>query len=87
MIALIERFYDPNAGRVLFSGVDIKEFDPRWYKTQIALVSQEPILFAGTVRENICYGLDIDSVDEEELDFACAQANVSTFLNDKNSFP
>jgi ATP-binding cassette, subfamily B (MDR/TAP), member 1 len=36
---LIERFYDPIGGKVIFSGVDIKEFDPRWYKTQIALVS------------------------------------------------
>ena len=87
LIALIERFYDPNKGRILFSGVDIKEFDARWYKTQIALVSQEPILFAGTIRENICYGLDVDSVEEADLDFACAQANVSTFLDDKQSFP
>lgn len=39
LISLIERFYDPNQGRILFSGVDIKQFEPRWYKTQIALVS------------------------------------------------
>ena len=58
LISLIERFYDPNEGRILFSGIDIKEFEPRWYKTQVALVSQEPILFAGTIRDNICYGLD-----------------------------
>ena len=38
LIALIARFYDPNSGQVLFSGRDIKDIDPRWYKTQIALV-------------------------------------------------
>ena len=38
MIALIERFYDPIEGQVLFSGVDIKELDPKWYKSQISIV-------------------------------------------------
>ena len=39
IISLIERFYDPIEGAVLFSGVDIKELDPRWFKKQIAIVS------------------------------------------------
>ena len=38
MISLIERFYDPIEGQVLFSGVDIKELDPKWYKSQISIV-------------------------------------------------
>ena len=84
LISLIERFYDPNQGRILFSGVDIKQFEPRWYKTQIALVSQEPILFAGTIKDNICYGLNQEKITEEEIDEACAQANALTFINDKS---
>lgn len=83
MISLIERFYDPVGGEVLFSGVNIKELDPRWYKNQIALVAQEPILFAGTIRDNICYGLDQNLISEEDLNFACAQANALAFLDDK----
>ena len=62
IISLIERFYDPVEGEVLFSGVDIKDLDPRWYKNQIAIVSQEPVLFSGSIRQNICYGLDESKV-------------------------
>lgn len=58
LIALIERFYDPEEGEVLFSGKNIKEFDKNWYKQQISIVAQEPALFSGTIRENITYGLD-----------------------------
>jgi ABC-type multidrug transport system fused ATPase/permease subunit len=57
---LIQRFYDPTNGEILFSGKNIKELEPRWYKKQISIVSQEPVLFSGTIRENLCYGLDID---------------------------
>lgn len=51
IIALIERFYDPVEGQILFNGVDIKTLDPRWYHEQISIVQQEPILFAGTIRD------------------------------------
>ena len=44
-------------------------------------------MFSGSIRENICYGLDIDSVEESELDHACAQANALVFLEDKTMFP
>jgi ATP-binding cassette subfamily B (MDR/TAP) protein 1 len=53
---MIERYYDPNEGEVLFNGVNIKELDPVWYHQQIAIVQQEPILFSGTIKENIIYG-------------------------------
>tara|TARA_B110000285_G_C14909266_1_gene507084 strand:- start:578 stop:793 length:216 start_codon:yes stop_codon:yes gene_type:complete len=71
LISLIERFYDPQEGSIEFSGVNIKELEPRWYKQQIALVAQEPVLFAGTIKENICYGLDMDKVLQSELETAC----------------
>ena len=87
IIAMIERFYDPMEGQVLFSGVDIKDLDARWYKRQIALVSQEPALFAGTIRENISYGLSEDEATDELIKDACKKANALSFIEDKNVFP
>lgn len=87
IIALVQRFYDPQSGQVLFSGRDIKEFEPRWYKKQIAIVSQEPVLFSGSIRENICYGLDINVVTDADLDDACKKSNAYVFISDKTIFP
>lgn len=79
IISLIERFYDPNEGQILYSGVDIKELDAKWYKRQVALVSQEPVLFSGCIRDNICYGTDGD-VSQLELEEACRKANCLKFI-------
>ncbi|KAB5595943.1 Leptomycin B resistance protein pmd1 [Ceratobasidium theobromae] len=57
IIALIERFYDPLQGSVLLDGVDLKQLNVRWLRSQIGLVSQEPILFATTIEENVAHGL------------------------------
>ena len=59
IISLIERFYDPNEGEILFNGRNIKELEPHWLHRQIAIVQQVPALFAGTIRENITFGLDV----------------------------
>ncbi|KAF9605581.1 hypothetical protein IFM89_017924 [Coptis chinensis] len=56
IISLIERFYDPLKGSVVIDGVDIKSYNLRALRSHIALVSQEPTLFAGTIHENIIYG-------------------------------
>lgn len=87
IISLIERFYDPKEGQVLFSGVDVKDLDCRWYKRQIAIVSQEPVLFAGSIRENICYGLDESEVTDADVEAACDKANALNFIQDKSIFP
>jgi ABC-type multidrug transport system fused ATPase/permease subunit len=54
-------------------------------------VSQEPILFSGSIRENILYGVDIEGLTKEQVDqlleHACEQANVLTFVKDKGLFP
>ena len=60
IISLMERFYDPAEGEVLFNGRNIKELNPKWLHQHIAIVQQEPVLFSGTVRENITYGLELD---------------------------
>lgn len=56
IIGLIERFYDPLKGVLLIDGQDIRSFNLRSLRQHIALVGQEPTLFASTIRENIAYG-------------------------------
>lgn len=56
-IGLIERFYDPVAGKVMLDGVEMKDLNLRWLRSHIGLVSQEPTLFATTVAGNIEHGL------------------------------
>jgi ATP-binding cassette subfamily B (MDR/TAP) protein 1 len=55
---LVERFYDPNQGRVLLDGNDLKELDPSWLHHNIGIVTQEPTLFAMSIRDNITYAVD-----------------------------
>jgi len=52
----------------------------------MAIVQQEPILFSGTIKENIIYGLDFEPT-EADLDEACRQANALTFVKDQSIFP
>ncbi|EPQ31809.1 abc multidrug transporter [Pseudozyma flocculosa PF-1] len=57
VIALLERFYEPTAGRVTLDGIDIRHLRLSWLRDQVGLVSQEPTLFATTIRANIEFGL------------------------------
>lgn len=87
IIALIERFYDPDAGVVRLDGTDVRELNLKYLRSQIGLVAQEPVLFSATVRENVAYGLlnsqYEDAPDAEKLariQEACRQANADTFV-------
>ncbi|GER29438.1 ABC transporter B family member [Striga asiatica] len=80
VIGLIERFYDPIAGVVKIDGRDIRTYHLRSLRKHIALVSQEPTLFAGTVRENIAYGSSED-VTEAEVVAAAKLANAHDFIS------
>lgn len=69
IINLLLRFYDPQSGTVTLDGVDIKDLNVRWLRSQIGYVGQEPVLFKGTVAENIAYGMtdigfDIVPIDD-----------------------
>ncbi|KAL7100804.1 hypothetical protein ACP275_08G017700 [Erythranthe tilingii] len=79
IVALIERFYDPLRGSVKIDGRDVKSYHLRSMRKHIALVSQEPALFAGTVRENIAYGAS-DDVSESEIVEAAKAANAHDFI-------
>ncbi|KAK1563222.1 hypothetical protein Q3G72_024262 [Acer saccharum] len=78
VVSLIERFYDPTSGQVLLDGHDLKTLKLRWLRQQIGLVSQEPALFATSIRENILLGRpDADQVEIEE---AARVANAHSFI-------
>ncbi|KAL6325436.1 hypothetical protein AAG906_023281 [Vitis piasezkii] len=79
IIGLIERFYDPLQGSVKIDGKDIRSYHLRVLRKHIALVSQEPTLFAGTIRENIAYGAS-DKIDESEIIEAARAANAHDFI-------
>ncbi|KAG7302029.1 hypothetical protein JYU34_013484 [Plutella xylostella] len=59
--SLLLRLFDPEKGRILLDGIDIRNLDPVWLRSHIGFVSQEPVLFTGSIKENILYG----SMDEE----------------------
>jgi ATP-binding cassette subfamily B (MDR/TAP) protein 1 len=79
---MIERFYDPLIGRVTLDGIDIKDLNVASYRSNISLVSQEPTLYAGTVRFNVLLGASkpMDQVTEEEVIQACKDANIVCHL-------
>jgi ABC-type multidrug transport system fused ATPase/permease subunit len=69
LVKLIPRFYDPDDGRVLIDGHDIREVTLASLRHQIGYVPQEPLLFSGTVRENVAFGRP-DATDEEIFEAA-----------------
>ncbi|KAK7740584.1 hypothetical protein SLS53_005429 [Cytospora paraplurivora] len=80
-IALLERFYNPLAGGIYVDGREISSLNVNDYRSFIALVSQEPTLYAGTVRENILLGAtDPDSVTDEQVEVVCREANIYEFI-------
>ncbi|KAH9220194.1 multidrug resistance protein 4 [Leptodontidium sp. 2 PMI_412] len=81
-IALLERFYDPFAGGIYVDGQEISSLNVNAYRNHLALVSQEPTLYQGTIRENILLGTDRqpEDVSEEAIIQACKDANIYEFI-------
>jgi ABC transporter fused permease/ATP-binding protein len=77
--ALLLRHYDPQAGKVLFDGKDVRTLDPRWLRLHIGTVAQEPILFSTTVAENIRYGRP--GASDAEVQDAARAANAHPFVS------
>ena len=65
---LLERFYDVTEGSILLDGIDIREYNPRWLRSQIATVAQEPKLVHLTIRENLTFGCTTEPSLEEIYD-------------------
>ncbi|KAG7391669.1 Antigen peptide transporter 2 [Phytophthora boehmeriae] len=77
-IALLERFYDPQAGVVTLDGVDLRDLSLPWLRDRISLVSQEPVLFAGTIADNIALGKP--GASREQVVQAAAEASALEFI-------
>lgn len=81
LITLLERYYDPTSGIICFDDRDITTLDPRQYRHYIGLVQQEPVLYQGSIRENISLGLETDDPKTSDIDDACRQANIYDFVS------
>jgi ABC-type multidrug transport system fused ATPase/permease subunit len=82
---LLLRFYDVDEGEILINGIDIKDINIPWLRRNIGIVSQEPVLTSGTIKENILYG--VDNYSEKKFVEVCKLANVYSFATDKKIFP
>ncbi|CAK6434576.1 unnamed protein product [Pipistrellus nathusii] len=80
VVQLLERFYDPLAGTVHIDSKEIKQLNVQWLRSQLGIVSQEPILFDCSIRENIAYGDNSRVVSQEEIVRAAKEANIHHFI-------
>ena len=78
LLSLLLRFYDPQRGRVLVDGTDVREFQYRSLRRQISIVPQEPVLFSATVAENIAYGRP--EATRAAIEEAARQAEADGFI-------
>lgn len=81
LASLIPRLYDPRTGRILIDGVDIRKYDPIKLRQQIGIVLQDPVLFSGSIKENILYG-DPDG-GQEKAEWSAEIAQVLPFISEK----
>lgn len=80
VLALLQRFYDPDLGHITLDGVEIQKLQLRWLRQQMGLVSQEPLLFNDTIRANIAYGKEGEAT-EAEIIAAAELANAHNFIS------
>jgi ATP-binding cassette subfamily B protein len=79
MLNLVLGFVRPTSGRILLDGADMQDLDLRTVRQSVSVVPQESVLFEGTIRENIAYGLD--DVSDERLRAALDDANAAEFVD------
>ncbi|KAI9654752.1 MAG: hypothetical protein M1821_005746 [Bathelium mastoideum] len=80
IVSLIERFYSLDSGSISCDNFDIAELDMAGYRSNLALVAQEPTLYEGTIRDNITLSVGEQEVDEEEVHEACREAYIHDFI-------
>ncbi|USW57061.1 Putative Type 1 protein exporter [Septoria linicola] len=81
MISLLSRFYDPSSGTINLDGKSIVDETLREHRQHIGLVQQEPCLYQGSIRDNVALGLaDQTEATGEQIEKACTQANIWTFV-------
>ncbi|CBX99230.1 similar to multidrug resistance protein 1 [Plenodomus lingam JN3] len=79
MISLLERFYDPRSGRITCNDRPLINLCPRKYRREVSLVQQEPVLYQGSVRDNIAMGLETD-VTDAQIKAVARDSNISEFI-------
>ncbi|KAK2412279.1 ABC transporter B family member [Trifolium repens] len=80
VISLLQRFYDPDSGQIKLDGTEIQKLQLKWFRQQMGLVSQEPVLFNDTIRANIAYGKG-GNATETEIIAAAELANAHKFIS------
>ena len=80
VVSLIERFYDVLSGSLTLDGNDVRDLNIRWLRSQIGIVSQEPVLFDSSIAYNIRYGANFRDVSDEEVIEAAKAANIHSFI-------
>uniref|UniRef100_A0A3Q2PBN0 Transporter associated with antigen processing, subunit type a n=1 Tax=Fundulus heteroclitus TaxID=8078 RepID=A0A3Q2PBN0_FUNHE len=78
-VSLLQRLYEPQQGEILLDGEPLKSYDHHFFHKKIAVVSQEPVLFSGSIRDNITYGFPNCSM--EQIEEAARKANAHDFIN------
>ena len=78
--ALLQRLYEPTAGRITIGGFNIADMDIKWLREHVAIVSQTPQLFDATIAENIAYGCDTENVPYELIQRAARDAHLHDFI-------
>uniref|UniRef100_A0A8C3XY64 ATP-binding cassette sub-family B member 5 n=1 Tax=Catharus ustulatus TaxID=91951 RepID=A0A8C3XY64_CATUS len=78
-VQLLQRFYDPDQGEITLDGRDIRTLNTKWLRENIGIVSQEPVLFATTIAENIRYGRE--DISDAEIERAAKEANAFDFIS------
>lgn len=79
VLSLLQRFYDPLEGEILLDGVSIDELQLKWLRSHMALVSQEPLLFSTTIKDNIVFGKD--DAEMEDVHQALKARDAHSFIS------
>jgi len=80
-VMLLERFYDPQSGKITLDGHDLKTLNVRHLRRSIGLVGQEPVLFSGSIFSNIARGLHGETPTTAQVEEAARLANAHTFID------
>lgn len=78
IVSLILRFYDTTSGEIYLDNIPVRDYNVHWLRSQIGLVSQEPVLFGVSIAENIKYGSEYTT--DEDIIEAAKQANAHDFI-------
>ncbi|UJR20663.1 hypothetical protein I4U23_023785 [Adineta vaga] len=79
-ISLLEHFYEADEGQILIDDIPVQNYDYKFYHEKVSLVSQEPVLHARSVQDNIQYGL-VEKKSQQEVEYASQMANAHSFIS------